>query len=61
MLQRAGDGRAVAGLRLHAEHRVRSEQLGQRRPAAVPAASVDPDHAMHGMCLLVHRLDQARQ
>jgi hypothetical protein len=61
MLQRAGDGLAVAGLRLHAEHRVRSEQLRQRRSAAVPAAGVHADRAVHGMCLLMHRLHQARQ
>ena len=61
MLQRAGDGRAVAGVRLHAEHRVRAEQLGQRRPAAVPAAGVNADGAVHRMGLLAHRLHQPRQ
>jgi hypothetical protein len=61
MLQRTGDRRAEAGLRLHAEDRVRAEQLGQRRPAAVPAAGVNPDGAMHGVRLLANRLNETRQ
>ena len=61
MPQRAGDRRAEAGLRLHAEDRVRAEQLGQRRPAAVPAAGIHPDGAIYRLGLLAHRLDEARQ
>jgi len=61
VLQCAGDGGAVTCFRLHAEDRVLAEQLGQRRPAAIPAAGVHPDDAVHGMCLLAHRLDESRQ
>jgi hypothetical protein len=59
--QGAGDGGAVTRFRLHPEDRVLAEQLGQRRPASVPAAGVHPDDAVHGMCLLAHRLDERRQ
>ena len=61
MLQGAGHGGAVTGVRLHAEDRVLAEQLGQHRPAAVPAAGVHPDHALHRMRLLAHRVDEPRQ
>ena len=61
MLQGAGDGGAVPGIRLHAEDRILAEQLGQGRPAAIPAAGVHPDHALHRVSLLAHRLDESRQ
>ena len=61
VLQRAGDGGAVPGVGFHAEDRVLAEQLGQRRPAPVPAAGVHPDHALHRMGLLTHRVDESRQ
>ena len=61
VLQRAGHGRAVAGIGFHAEDRVRTQELGQRCPAAVPAARVDPDDARHGMRLLPHPVDESRQ
>ena len=61
VLQGAGDGGAVTRVRLHAEDRVLAEQLGQRRPAAVLAAGVHPDHALHRMRLLAHRVDESRQ
>ena len=61
MLQGAGDGRAVTRVRLHAEDRILAEQLGQRRPAAVLAAGVHPDDALHRMRLLAHRADESRQ
>ena len=61
VLQSAGDGGAVTRFLVHAEHRVLAEQLGQRRPAAVLAAGVHPDHVGHGMRLLAHRADEARQ
>ena len=61
VLQGAGDGGAVPGVRLHAEDRVLAEQLGQGRPAAIPAAGVHPDQALHRMSLLAHRFDESRQ
>jgi hypothetical protein len=61
MLQGPVDGGAVSGLRLHAEDRVRAKQFGQYRAAAIPAAGIHPDDAVHGVCLLAHRLDEARQ
>ena len=61
VLQSAGDGCAVTRVRLHAEDRVLAEQLGQRRPAAVQAAGVYPDDALHGIRLLAHRVDESRQ
>ena len=61
MPQRAGDRRAETALRFHAEDRVRAEQLGQHRPAAVTAAGIHPDGAIYRMGLLAHRLDEARQ
>ena len=60
-LQGAGDGGAVPGVLLHAEDRVLAEQFGQRRPAAVLAAGVHPDHALHRVGLLAHRVDESRQ
>ena len=61
MLQGAADGGAVAGVRVHAEDRVRTEQLGQHRTAAVLAAGVDPDDPLGRISLLAYRLDQPRQ
>jgi hypothetical protein len=61
VLQGAGDGGAVPGVLVHAEDRVLAEQFGQRRPAAVPAAGVHPDHALHREGLLAHRVDESRK
>ncbi len=61
MPQRARHRRAETGVRLHAEDRVRAEQFGQRRTAAVPAAGIDPDGAVHDVGLVTDRLDEARQ
>jgi hypothetical protein len=61
VLQGAGHGRAVTRLRLHAEDRILAEQFGQRRPAAVLAAGVHPDDALHRMRLLAHSMDESRQ
>ena len=58
MLQRAGDGGAVPGAGVHAEYRVGTEQFGQHGPAAVLAARVDADRAVHGMRLLSYRVDE---
>ena len=55
VLQGAGDGGAVTGVRLHAEDRALAEQLGQHRTAAVLAAGVHPDDALHRTGLLAHR------
>ena len=59
--QGPGDGGAVAGVLLHAEHRVLAEQFGQDGPAAVLAAGVHPDHALHRVGLLTDRVDESRQ
>jgi hypothetical protein len=61
VLQRAGDGCAETRVRLHAQDRILAEQLGQRRPAAILAARVHPDEALHRMRLLAHRADESRQ
>ena len=61
VLQGAGDGGAVTGVRLHAEDRVLAEQLGQHRSAAVLAAGVHPDDALHRIGLLAHRVHKSRQ
>ena len=61
VLQSAGDRRAVTRVRLHAEDRILAEQLGQRRPAAVEAAGVHSDDALHRMRLLAHRVNESRQ
>ena len=61
MLDRAGDGGAVPGVGVHAEDRVGPEQFGQHGPAAVLAAGVDTDRAMHGMRLLSYRVEQTRE
>ena len=61
MLQGAGDGGTVPGVLLHAEDRVLAEQFGQGRPAAITAAGVHPDHALHRVGLLAHRVDESRQ
>ena len=61
MLQRASDGGAVPGVGVHAEGRVRTEELGQRGSAPVLAAGVDADRAVHGMRLLPYRVDEPRE
>jgi hypothetical protein len=61
VLQRAGDGGAVPGVGIHAEDRVRAEEFGEDGSAAVPAAGVDPDRALHGVGLLSHRVDEPRE
>ena len=61
MPQGPGDGGAVAGVLLHAEHRVLPEQFGQDGPAAVLAAGVHPDHALHRTGLPADRADEPRQ
>ena len=61
MLQRAGDGRAVPGIRVHDDDRVLTDQLGQRRAAEVLAAGIDTDGAVHGIRLLPHRADEPWQ
>ena len=60
-LQGTGDGGAVPGVRLHAEDRVLAEQFGQGRPAAVLAAGIHSDHALHRVGLLTYRVDESRQ
>ena len=61
MLERAGDGRAVPGIRVHDDDRVLADQLGQRRAAEVLAAGIDTDGAVHGIRLLPHRADEPWQ
>ena len=61
VLQGADDGGAVTGVRLHPEDRVLAEQLGQRGSAAVLAAGVHPDHALHRLRLLADRAHEPRQ
>ena len=61
VLQRAGDGGAVPGVGVHAEDRVRTEELGQRGSAPVLAAGVDADRAVHRMRLLPYRVDEPRE
>ena len=61
VLQRARDRGAVARGPVHAEHDRLAEQSGQLRAAAVPAAGVDGDHALHRPALVEQRADDARQ
>jgi hypothetical protein len=61
VLQGAGDGGTVPGVRLHPEDCVLAEQFGQRRAAAVLAAGVHPDHALHRVRLLAERVRKSRQ
>ena len=61
VLQRARDGGAVARGPVHAEHDRLAEQSGELRAAAVPAAGVDGDHALHRPALVEQRADDAGQ
>ena len=61
MGQRAGDSRAVPGIGVQAEDRVRAEQVGQRGTAPVTAAGVDADGAVHRMGLVPYRADEPWQ
>ncbi len=61
VLQRAGDRRAVARAPVHAEHDRLAEQAREHRAAAIPAAGINGDHALHRPGLLQQRLDDLRQ
>ena len=59
--QRVRDGRAVAGPAVHAEHHRAAQQLGEHRPAAVPAAGVHGHDPLHRPGLAEQRLGDTRQ
>ena len=55
------DRGAVAGTPLHAEDDRLAQQAGEDGAAAIPAAGVDGDDALHRPGLIEQRLDDARQ
>jgi hypothetical protein len=59
--QRDRDGFPVARAPVHAEHRVVPDQLGEHRPAAVPAAGVHPHDPLDPVGLCLQRLDEPGQ
>ena len=58
--QRLVDRGRVAGAAVHAEHGGTAQRLGQHGPAAVPAAGVDANHALHGPGLVHQGLGHTR-
>ena len=61
VLQRDRDGLTVAGRPVRADNRVLADQLGEHRPAAVPAARVYADRLLDLVGLSLKRLDEAGQ
>ena len=61
MLERAGDRRGVTGIPVHPEYGRWPEQVGEYRPAPVPAAGVHGHDALDRLGLPEHGIDDTGQ
>jgi len=60
VIQRPGDRRPVTGRPVHAEHAGLAELRRENGPAAIPAAGIDGDDALHRARLVEQRIRELR-